>query len=181
MPLNSWLKSLYAGLVADSSRIRRRKRKGSSSRWASSSVVICSRVSEALEDRQLLTSITDVQGDFNLGGQIQSFVFEIGGLQPGETSTGAEDGYDQINVSGRLFGTADIEVKLLGGFEPQAGQVFTLMTYDAAATDSTSSHFFDSATGLYGFGDGSLYFDVVQDVNKIQLVVSELGTPSLLK
>jgi hypothetical protein len=138
-------------------------------------------VSEALEDRQLLTSITDVQGDFNLGGQIQSFVFEIGGLQPGETSTGAEDGYDQINVSGRLFGTADIEVKLLGGFEPQAGQVFTLMTYDAAATDSTSSHFFDSATGLYGFGDGSLYFDVVQDVNKIQLVVSELGTPSLLK
>ncbi len=32
MPLNSWLKSLYAGLEADSSRIRWRKRKGSSSR-----------------------------------------------------------------------------------------------------------------------------------------------------
>ena len=130
-----------------------------------------SRSTNTLEPRILLSSIVDHIGDLALSS---SSVFQIGGTLPG-----GDGGYDQINVSGNLSGNGSLKVELANGFQPQADQRFTLLTY-STQTD-ISNHFFTNATGLYGFGDGSLYFDVEQTSDKLELVVHELGTPSLLK
>jgi len=86
----------------------------------------------------------------------------------GTGSPGAADGYDQIQVTNlaQLGGT--LKITLFGGFVPSVGQTFDILTFG-----SVSGAFAD-ATGLFGFGDGSLYFDIVQLTNGIQLQVKQV-------
>ncbi|MEZ6119780.1 MAG: hypothetical protein R3C28_24875 [Pirellulaceae bacterium] len=106
------------------------------------------------------------------GGSLQ---IEIGGTTPGPGSENVDDGYDQINVttSATLDGTLDID--LINDFTPSVGDTFDILTFGSVTGK------FSIGTGLYGFGDGSLYFDVVEQADRLQLVVKQLpGGANLL-
>ncbi|MFC1535318.1 LEPR-XLL domain-containing protein, partial [Thermodesulfobacteriota bacterium] len=76
-------------------------------------------------------------------------------------------GYDQINVSGSVSLGGTLTVSLLGGFVPTLGQKFDFLTFGSV------SDAFADATGLFGFGDGSLYFEIVQLSDRLQLQVRQ--------
>ena len=87
----------------------------------------------------------------------------------GVGSAGAADGYDQINASGAVSLDGTLNVTILDNYEVKEGDTFEILTFD------TISGKFDDATGLYGFGDGSLYFDITQLDEKITLTAREVG------
>jgi len=93
---------------------------------------------------------------------------EIGGLNPGPGSPNVDDGYDQVNVSGTAALDGTLEVTLINDFVPSDGDTFDVLTFG-----SVSGRFADGE-GLYGFGDGSLYFEVVQQADRLQLVAREV-------
>ncbi|HEY1174452.1 MAG TPA: LEPR-XLL domain-containing protein, partial [Verrucomicrobiae bacterium] len=93
------------------------------------------------------------------GGTLQ---IEIGGKMPGT-------GYDQVRVSGLAQLDGKLDIDLINGFTPQVGDTFDIMTYGSVSGE------FAAGTGLFGFGDGNLYFEVVQANGKIQLVVKEVS------
>ncbi|MCA9198702.1 MAG: hypothetical protein KDA87_14235, partial [Planctomycetales bacterium] len=99
------------------------------------------------------------------GGSLQ---IEIGGTSPGPGAQNVDDGYDQINVTtlATLDGTLDIE--LINDFTPSIGDTFDILTFGSVTGK------FSIGTGLYGFGDGSLYFDLVEQADRLQLVVKQL-------
>ncbi len=85
---------------------------------------------------------------------------EIAGIAPGQ--------YDQITVTGNTTITnGTLEVELINGFIPAAGNTFTFLT------SSTLTGSFTDAIGLFGFGDGSLFFDIEQNGGTLTLVVEE--------
>ncbi|MBF0177988.1 MAG: hypothetical protein HQL63_14245, partial [Magnetococcales bacterium] len=97
---------------------------------------------------------------------------EIGGYTAGP-GPHILDGFDQLQITGAAALGGKLTVSLLDGFGPQAGDVFDIMTYG-----SVSGKFSD-ASGLFGFGDGSLYFDVVQMNDRLRLEVKELSSTHL--
>ncbi|MGE5309261.1 MAG: LEPR-XLL domain-containing protein, partial [Deltaproteobacteria bacterium] len=92
---------------------------------------------------------------------------EIGGLTPGP-GTPLDNGYDQINASGLAALAGDLQITLINGFTPVVGQTFDFLTFGSI------SGAFASATGLAGWGDGTLYFDIVQSADRLQLVVKQV-------
>ncbi|MBN2560037.1 MAG: autotransporter-associated beta strand repeat-containing protein [Phycisphaerae bacterium] len=63
--------------------------------------------------------------------------FEIGGLIPG-------DEFAQLDVSGNAALAGILDITLVNGFEPQAGQSFVILTFGAR------SGAFEHVTGMYG-------------------------------
>ena len=73
--------------------------------------------------------------------------------------------FDQIQVSGSATLDGVLDIDLLGGFIPTIGQTFEFLKYDSDSDNNgTLTGAFSDAAGLFGFGDGSLYFDIVNDV-----------------
>ncbi|MFT5525177.1 MAG: hypothetical protein ACI9HK_003144, partial [Pirellulaceae bacterium] len=152
-------------ILTRKSRLARRKSRVRR-RWIRSVVM-----HETLETRLLLAAEIVNQPMLSLS-ESEHMLVEIGGLNAGV------DGYDQINVTDNseavvLNGTLDIE--LLNGFQPQVGQTFDFLTVNSSINGQ-----FAHGTGLYGFGDGSLYFDVVEQVDRLQLEVKQLPTAATL-
>ena len=79
-----------------------------------------------------------------------SVLFELGGATPG---TGAGH-YDQINVSGLATLNGQVAVSLYGGYVPQDGDTFTILTY------GSYSGGFASSSGLLDVGNG-LFFELM--------------------
>ncbi|MCP4450705.1 MAG: hypothetical protein GY809_04540, partial [Planctomycetes bacterium] len=101
-------------------------------------------------------------------------VIEIGGLTPGPGDP-VDNGYDQINVTGDVLLAGTLNVVLINGYTPVVGHTFTFLTYTGSLLDGsdagTDADGFDNATGLYGLGDGSFFFDLVVLADRMQLVV----------
>jgi len=106
-----------------------------------------------------------IQTDSYTQADDATVTFEIGGLTPGPGAEVTDNGYDQINVTGTatLAGTLDID--LINSFTPEVGQSFELMTWGAVNGK------FDAGEGLFGFGDGGLYFDIKQTDSALILTV----------
>ena len=94
---------------------------------------------------------------------VGTLVIEIGGDTPGA-------GYDQVRVSGTATLGGTLEVVLINSFEPSLGDTFDFLTF------GTLSGQFAEVHGPMGWGDGNLYFEVVEQADCLQLVVSEIPT-----
>ena len=79
----------------------------------------------------------------------------------------AIDGYDQIQVTGLATLDGILDIDLINGFTPVLGDAFDIITFGGVQGA------FDAISGSFGFGDGDLYFEVVQQSDRIQLVVAE--------
>ncbi|MBW6487089.1 MAG: LEPR-XLL domain-containing protein, partial [Syntrophobacterales bacterium] len=100
-----------------------------------------------------------------------SLTMEIGGMTPGAGPVeNPDNGYDQINVTDNIVLGGTLDISLINGFVPAAGQTFDIITFGSA------SGAFADATGLFGFGDNSLYFEIVQLDYRIQLQVKQVST-----
>jgi len=86
---------------------------------------------------------------------------EIGGDTPGS-------GYDQVNVDGAATLDGTLNISFIDDFTPTVGDIFDIMNFDSV------SGYFSTATGLLGFGDGSLYLEIVESSDKLQLVTKEM-------
>ncbi|HKY30898.1 MAG TPA: LEPR-XLL domain-containing protein, partial [Candidatus Polarisedimenticolia bacterium] len=93
---------------------------------------------------------------------------EIGGTAAGPGSPNPLDGYDQLNVTGAATLSGTLRVVLVNGFVPTAGSSFDFLTFGSITGAFTTS------TGLFGFGDRDLYFDVVVLSDRLQLTVLEV-------
>ena len=123
--------------------------------------------------------ILNLSGDLTLNAA-SNLLIEIGGLNPGPgTDTSGSfpvepdvftdnDGYDQINVTGNVDLDGTLQVSLLDGFLPSAGQTFDFLTFTGALSGA-----FDNGVGLFGFGDSTLFFEVIELSNGLQLLVKE--------
>ncbi|MBI3450386.1 MAG: LEPR-XLL domain-containing protein, partial [Acidobacteria bacterium] len=93
---------------------------------------------------------------------------EIGGKTPGPGATDPLAGFDQINVTGSATLSGTLKIVLVDGFLPTAGDTFDFLTF------GTVTGAFTTSTGLFGFGGGKLYFDVVQMADRLRLTVQEV-------
>ena len=107
------------------------------------------------------TGTVNMEGDFSpgsspatvtFGGDLafsfaSSLAIEIGGTTPGS-------GYDQLDISGAAVLDGALNVSLLGGLIPAAGDEFQILTADDGVTDA-----FDTES-LPALG-GGLFFDVL--------------------
>ena len=107
----------------------------------------------------------DHAGDF---AQLGTLIIEVGGTTAGPGTGNVDDGYDQLNVSGQLTLDGEIQIKLLNGFTVSEGDTFDILTFGSLSGK------FATGTGLFGFGDGSLYFDLIEKSDRIQLVAKAL-------
>ncbi|MBF0461945.1 MAG: hypothetical protein HQL87_11155, partial [Magnetococcales bacterium] len=92
---------------------------------------------------------------------------EIGGLNPGAN-------YDQLQVKGQANLSGAITVSLQDGFTPKAGDTFDIMTF------GSMSGGFTLGSGLFGFGDGHLWFKVLYLSDRVQLVTEQMPNSMLL-
>lgn len=186
MRMRSWLSGL-------SYRLNWLKRNARSTRRKSHLPTFLSRFSaraEQFEARQMLSSTNPFVGPGNIYGdvgvvaaqQVDTYTqtagvlhIELGGLTAGAGSTNPTNGFDQINVSGAASLNGTLKVSLLDGFEPHDGDTFDFMTFGSATGK------FNDAQGLYGFGDGTLYLDVVQLPDRLRLVTKGLLSGGFLK
>jgi hypothetical protein len=169
MLLSKWLNVISRPIAAQRKCRRRRRSEGkAAARSGSTSVASVSfgSIAERLEPRTLLTSITGIDDLVMVDTTVS--VFEIGGATAGESFVGADDGYDQINVTNSLTVDGQLQISLVNGFIPSAGDRFDILTY------GSSTGTFDSAEGLFGFGDGSLYFEIDSTSTGLSLVTREL-------
>lgn len=158
MSLNSWLTSLK-----QSSRRRNRKSSERSARQKKQRSMFV----EALEGRLLLTAFTDLDAlDLN---NSDTTIVQIGGVNAGPGSPNLNAGYDQIHVANAADIDGRLQIELINDFTPTVGDRFDILTYGSA----TGS--FDSAAGLFGFGAGSLYFEVVSQPDRLTLVTREFA------
>ena len=81
----------------------------------------------------------------------------IGGATEGE--------YTQFEVTGLATLAGKLVVNLANDFKPEVGDVFDILTFGSISGK------FDEAVGLFGAGDGKVYFEIVQKADRIQLVV----------
>ncbi|UCF08685.1 MAG: fibronectin type III domain-containing protein, partial [Thermoplasmata archaeon] len=120
--------------------------------------------------------ITEITGDYSVTGTLE---IEIGGVNPGPGATDPEDpdydkGHDQVKVTGNVTLGGTLKVVLINDFVPVAGQTFDFIVLtDPDNKDILES--FDGAEGLFGFGDGNLYFEIVKHADKMQLEVKQFG------
>ncbi|PUE37156.1 hypothetical protein B9Z50_17275, partial [Limnohabitans sp. Bal53] len=112
--------------------------------------------------------VLDVDSFTQLSGG--SLLFELGGTTPGSGS----GHYDQLNVRGEAVLAGTLEIDLLDGFKPSAGETFTIMTYGSVSGS------FDHALGLYVSQD-DIYFEIEQTETALLLrAVAEIaGTDQL--
>ena len=94
---------------------------------------------------------------------------KIGGTTPGA------GGHDQLNVAGAANLDGKLQVTLIDGFTPNVGDTFEFLTFGSSAGQ------FATGKGLYGFGDGSKYFDIEPSNNGLQLIVKELPGAAEIK
>lgn len=127
---------------------------------------------ESLEGRLLLTGFTDLD-DLNLVDSDVTVV-EIGGVVPGPGSPNVDAGHDQINVSNSAVLDGLLRVELINDFTPSVGDEFDIITF------GTTSGAFDSADGLFGFANGSLYFEIALKSDRLTLITHELTGGSFL-
>ena len=92
----------------------------------------------------------------------------------GKGGAGASNGHDQVRVTGNVALAGKLRVDLLGGFLPSEGDTFDIIT-----GTSFTGHF-DVGTGLFGFGDRSLYFKIEQATDRIRLVATKVSADLLL-
>ncbi|MCY2993617.1 MAG: LEPR-XLL domain-containing protein, partial [Planctomycetota bacterium] len=120
---------------------------------------------ESLEPRVLLAtdirSFTDL--DLSPPGEL---LIEIGGTSPGHSAGNENDGYDQIQVAGQATVGGTLQVALVNNYVPAVGT-----EYDFLTSGSVSGQFAD-AKGLFSFPDGDRYFRVVQESDRLKLVVT---------
>jgi len=112
----------------------------------------------------------DIVGDYTLlNGEVEPGGFVEGGtilhIEIGGLTAGSQ--YDQLNVTGTLTIGGTLKIELIDDYTPQAGDTFTLLTYGQLQGE------FAAIEGL-PIGQG-LYFDVQQDAEKLELVVSDIG------
>ncbi|KPK74388.1 MAG: hypothetical protein AMJ79_14280, partial [Phycisphaerae bacterium SM23_30] len=93
---------------------------------------------------------------------------EIGGYSPGPGDPVIDDGYDQINVSGEAALDGTLKIVLINDFVPSLNDTFDFVTF------GTLSGAFAEVTGPFGFGAGNLYFKVVEQSDRLQLVAAEI-------
>ncbi|MBP6508410.1 MAG: LEPR-XLL domain-containing protein, partial [Opitutaceae bacterium] len=78
---------------------------------------------------------------------------------------GADTGsYTQIVVTGTATLAGTLAVTFTNDFKPEVGEVFDILTFGSVTGK------FDHATGIFGFGDGKVYLEIVQQADRIQLV-----------
>ncbi len=123
---------------------------------------------ESLEARVLLAtdirSFTDFSAlDLSPPGELR---IEIGGTSPGHSAGNANDGYDQIQVAGQATVSGTLQVALVNNYVPAVGT-----EYDFLTSGSVSGQFSD-AKGLFSFPGGDRYFRVVQESDRLKLVVT---------
>jgi hypothetical protein len=118
--------------------------------------------------------IDDDYNDPPGGDTVGTLEIEIGGLTPGPGDPVVDDGYDQIVVNGDVDLGGMLNVVLINDFKPQVGQTFDFLKIDDSSS-GTITDVFDDATGLFGFGDGDLYFEIVKTDTKVQLQVKQFG------
>src|SRR5262249_1133888 len=105
-----------------------------------------------------------------------SVVADAGGLLTVEIGAGD---FDALTVTGNavlndpagLVSTA-LRISLVGGFVPTVGQTFDFLVLSGGSASLAGK--FDGGQGLFGFGDGSLYFDVADTGSGLQLVVKQV-------
>ncbi len=167
MLIRNWLRAFRQGHI--SRRIRKNPGKLSVARrkvFAKRSPGISAQI-ELLENRELLTSIFGYD-DLSMSNADVTVV-TIGGVTAGPGSPNIDAGYDQINVTNTVQVDGALQIEFVNDFIPEVGDEFDILTYGA----STGS--FDTAIGLFGFGDGSLYFEVVAQQDRLTLVTRELA------
>ncbi|UCE37498.1 MAG: hypothetical protein JSW00_18920 [Thermoplasmata archaeon] len=118
--------------------------------------------------------INDDYQDPPKGDTVGTLEIEIGGLTPGPGDPVVDNGYDQIIVNGNIKLGGMLKVILINDFNPQVGQKFDFLVLKEGSS-GTISDVFDDATGLFGFGDGDLYFEIVKTDTKVQLEVKQFG------
>jgi len=94
---------------------------------------------------------------------------EIGGYSPGP-GTPTDNGFDQINVTEEATLDGTLSVSLINDFIPVLDDTFDFLTF------GTISGSFSQVTGPFDFGDSGLYFEVVEQSDRLQLVVAEIPT-----
>ncbi|MEM7791327.1 MAG: LEPR-XLL domain-containing protein, partial [Verrucomicrobiota bacterium] len=87
------------------------------------------------------------------------------------TTPGVDYTQNQTTGEATLSGTLAIEFG--NDFTPELGDEFILETYDSVVGS------YDSATGLFGFGDGSLYLRIIQGPSELKLVAEKVPGPDL--
>ena len=105
--------------------------------------------------------VFSVDGNQSFGAN-EGLVIQIGGLVPASAAFGK---YDQLLVSGTANLGGTLAIVLVDEFAPQLGDVFDIITADSIQGS------FDLGKGLYGFGDGSLYFEVIEHASGLRLEV----------
>lgn len=100
---------------------------------------------------------------------VGGLVIEIGGLTPGPGGPGdANNGYDQVNVTGAVGLGGTLQIVLINDFIPSPGATFDFLTFGSVAGQ------FSQITGPFDFGGTGLYFEVIQQSDRLQLVASEI-------
>ena len=102
-----------------------------------------------------------------------TLVIEIGGYTPGPGAP-LDNGFDQINVSADASLDGVLQISLISNFAPSLGDTFDFLTF------GTLSGTFVEVKGPFGFGDSNLYFEVVEQEDRLQLVVSEIPSGASL-
>ncbi|MEQ1861602.1 MAG: LEPR-XLL domain-containing protein, partial [Chthoniobacteraceae bacterium] len=133
------------------------------SRLSGSGTVIGSVINLGLVSPGNSPGIQTVTGDLVFAHSGTTLI-EIGGITPGPGTPTVDDGFDQINVSGKATFGGLLDVQFINGFTPTAGQTFDIITYGSSADA------FDTFSGLHlggglflrpVFGSGKLMLEVV--------------------
>ena len=98
------------------------------------------------------TLVNDVQALLGTGRKLRHAIIAEN-LNDGVAGTD----FDQINVNGDVILGGTLEISLLtdNNYIPSEGDTFDILTFTGSLSGS-----FDNATGLFGFGDGNLYFEI---------------------
>ncbi|MCA9140968.1 MAG: hypothetical protein KDB00_29555, partial [Planctomycetales bacterium] len=91
---------------------------------------------------------------------------EIGGLTPGASSQSDPNGYDQLQHTGAVNLEGDLVVRLIGGYEPQDGDSFTIITAEGGVTGMFETASLPPLTG-------GLEWGITYNSNDVQLSVLE--------
>ena len=95
-----------------------------------------------------LSTLTQTSGD--------TLTVTIGGT--------ATTDYTQVQVTGLATLAGTLAVTFANNFKPEVGDVFDVITFGSVSGK------FAHLTGVFGFGDGKVYLEVVQKADRIQLV-----------
>jgi len=102
----------------------------------------------------------------------QALVFEIGGYIPGGTAQG---NHDLVVITGEAVLDGILDISFVNGFEPVEGNEFEILTFASA-----QGHF-TFGRGQFGFGDGSLYMDVIQYEDRLVMVAAPRAAADLVE